>query len=139
MKVLVCGATGFIGRHLGRRLLSSGHTVVAVMRQASHGPVGDFASHAVTGDFSRDVSAADWLPRLAGVDVVVNAVGILRERGAQRFERLHVRGPIALFDACVQAGVPRVVQISALGADEQAQSAFHLSKRVADELSLIHI
>jgi uncharacterized protein YbjT (DUF2867 family) len=133
VKVLVCGASGFIGRHLGRRLLRSGHTVVAVMRHASNGPVGDFASHAVTGDFSRDVSAADWLPRLAGVDVVVNAVGILRERGEQRFERLHVRGPIALFDACVQAGVPRVVQISALGADEQAQSAFHLSKRMADQ------
>jgi len=133
VRVLICGASGFIGRHLGRCLLLRGHTVVAVVRHPTGVHSAGFASQAVAGDFSRDLTPADWVPRLAGIDVVVNAVGILREHGNQRFEQLHVRGPMALFDACVQADVQRVLQISALGADAAAHSAYHLSKRAADD------
>jgi uncharacterized protein YbjT (DUF2867 family) len=86
----------------------------------------------VQADFARDLDAAAWLPRLASVDAVINAVGIFREHGEQTFQALHVEAPIALFDACVQAKVARVIQISALGADAQARSAYHLSKRRAD-------
>jgi uncharacterized protein YbjT (DUF2867 family) len=132
MRILICGATGFLGRHLGRRLLQAGHTVVALARHAPRSAIGDFATEVVTGDMGRDIHPAAWLPRLAGIDAVVNAVGILREQGPQRFEDLHVRGPMALFDACAQAGVARVVQISALGADDEARSRYHLSKREAD-------
>lgn len=90
----------------------------------------------VQADLGRDRDPADWLPRLKGVDVVINAVGILRESGGQRFRDLHVEGPRALFLACTEAGVRRVVQISALGADAGARSAYHLSKREADEFLL---
>jgi uncharacterized protein YbjT (DUF2867 family) len=45
---------------------------------------------------------------------------------------LHTRAPIALFSACKQVGVRRIVQISAVGADDAAFSAYHLSKRAAD-------
>jgi uncharacterized protein YbjT (DUF2867 family) len=48
---------------------------------------------------------------------VINAVGILIQTKAQPFSALHEKAPQALFDACVLAGVDRVVQISALGAD----------------------
>jgi uncharacterized protein YbjT (DUF2867 family) len=48
------------------------------------------------------------------------------------FMQVHEVAPRALFQACEQAGVRRVVQVSALGADQQARSAFHLSKRSAD-------
>ena len=68
--------------------------------------------------------------------MVVNAVGILRETKEQRFDILHGAAPRALFEACVAAGVRRVVQISALGADAGAHSAYHLSKRAADEFLL---
>lgn len=87
-------------------------------------------------DLGRDLRPEDWRERLAGVDAVVNAVGILRERGAQRFATLHVAGPRALFEACAAAGVRRVVQISALGADEAARSAYHQSKKAADDFLL---
>ncbi|HVG04698.1 MAG TPA: SDR family oxidoreductase, partial [Burkholderiaceae bacterium] len=88
---------------------------------------------AMNVDFTRDFDPATWQPKLAGIDAVVNAVGILRERRSQTFDALHVRAPRALFAACVDAGVTRVVQISALGADENAISAYHSSKRLADE------
>jgi uncharacterized protein YbjT (DUF2867 family) len=84
-------------------------------------------------DFTRDHDPQAWLPRLRGVDAVINAAGILRERGSQTFASLHVQAPCALFSACAQARVERVVNISALGADENARTAYHVSKRQADE------
>lgn len=132
MHVLLCGATGFIGRHLGRRLLDAGHTVVAVARDPQRVDR-RFASRAVAGDLAADLTVQPWLARLAGIDAVVNAAGILREQGSQRFDTLHVRGPKALFEACVEGGVPRVVQVSALGADAQSRSLYHRSKHAADE------
>lgn len=131
MHVLLTGASGFIGRHLAETLLEHGHRVHAAGRRA--GPAGTVH---VPADLSRDHDHSVWLPRLDGVDAVVNAVGILREQGAQTFTALHVRAPRALFAACVRAGVRRVVQVSALGADAQAQSAYHLTKRDADEFLL---
>ena len=129
--MLVSGATGFIGAHLVGALRARGHTVVAAARrpQALLERFPDLQVVAV--DYRRDQSPRDWLPLLADVEAVVNAVGIFRE-GAARFEDLHVSGPRALFDACVEAGVRRVIQISALGADEGAQTDYHRSKHTAD-------
>lgn len=134
MKVLLTGATGFIGRHLAAALTQAGHEVVAVVRRPGRALPG--VGSQIEGDFTRNLRPADWLPRLAGIDVVVNAAGILREHGTQRFDTLHKAGPIALFNACAAAGVRRVVQISALGADGQAQSRYHLSKKAADDALL---
>jgi uncharacterized protein YbjT (DUF2867 family) len=120
MKILLTGASGFIGGALSRALKCQGHTLVPVSRR-----------HGV--DFSRMQAAADWRPLLAGVDAVVNAVGIIAEGGGQRFDVLHRHAPQALFNACQQAGVHKVIQISALGADERAVTAYHLSKRAADD------
>ena len=83
-------------------------------------------------DFAHDTHQTDWLPRLRGIDAVVNAVGIFAEHGAQTFRRIHTQTPRALFAACRAAGITRAVQISALGADEHATSRFHRSKRAGD-------
>lgn len=120
MKILLTGASGFIGQNLVAALSQAGHDLVLVSRR--HGL-----------DFSEMQTAAQWRPWLTGVDAVINAVGIIGETGTQRFEALHTRAPMALFDACVEAGIRRVIQISALGADETAFSAYHLSKRAADD------
>jgi uncharacterized protein YbjT (DUF2867 family) len=87
----------------------------------------------VTIDYMRDHAVTDWLPRLQGVDVVINAIGILRDTRTATFQAVHEDAPIALFRACVQARVMKVVQISALGADAQAVSRYHLSKKRADD------
>ncbi len=126
MNVLLTGASGFIGRHLAGALRAAGYVVIAARRQIDAGTAD------VQADFTRDLSARDWLPKLAGIDAVINAVGILREHGAQTFERIHKRAPQALFTACVAAGVRRIVQISALGAD-RGTTRYFLSKRAADD------
>ncbi|AKJ27846.1 SDR family oxidoreductase [Caldimonas brevitalea] len=136
MIILLTGASGFIGSRICKALLEAGHHVVCAMRHPPESPAPGQPVRYFTADFERDVEVADWLPRLAGVDAVVNAAGILRETPGQRFETLHVRGPCALFAACAAAGVSRVVQISALGADEAATTGYHLSKKAADDYLL---
>ncbi|HJV84404.1 MAG TPA: SDR family oxidoreductase [Noviherbaspirillum sp.] len=129
--VLLTGASGFIGRYLARALVASQHKVICVSRHprtTSHPPV-----RTIAADFTRDFDIEDWLPRVRDVDVAINAVGIIRERGAQTFEAIHERAPAALFAACAASKVRLVVQISALGADEHARSRYHLSKKIADD------
>ena len=129
MRVLVCGADGFLGRHLSAALTARGHVVV----RGVHHPrlPGDIAI-----DYRADVAAATWLPRLAGIDGVVNAIGILRELRPGDFDAIHHLAPAALFEACGQAGVTRVVQISALGLIE---TPYLTTKRAADRALLAHV
>lgn len=124
MRILVCGANGFIGAALCARLERERHQVLRGVREP-RGPC------EVAIDYTADLTPEHWLPRLRGVDVVINAVGIIVERGVQTFERLHYQTPVALFCACQEAGVQHVVQISALGADA-GDPAYFRSKSRAD-------
>lgn len=126
MIVLVTGSSGFIGRHLTEALRARGHCVIEVRRRVSD------SARQVEADFTRDLRPEAWIAKLANVDCVINAVGILRERGDQTFERIHALAPSALFEACARAGVRRVIQISALGADS-GTSGYFASKHAADE------
>lgn len=126
MVILVTGATGFIGCRLVAALRAAGHRVIAASRRS------DTSADSVAVDFTRDFDSGTWVPKLNGVDVVINAVGILREHGAQTYESIHARAPIALFAACAKAGVKKVIQISALGADS-GRTGYFTSKHAADE------
>lgn len=124
MNILVCGAHGFIGSALCASLERRGHRVVKGVRHATH-------ADEIQIDFAALPDSSTLRAQLDGFDAVVNAVGILLEHGEQTFDAVHVRGPIALFDACQQAGVKRVVQISALGVETGAAPYF-TSKLAAD-------
>jgi uncharacterized protein YbjT (DUF2867 family) len=118
---------------LCRALAGRGHVVIAgVHRRSGDTPPARGIAGEVAMDFVRDVDAAAWRPRLRGIDAVVNTVGLIRRRGDATFERVHVAAARALFEACAQAGIVHVVQVSALGADAGAQSAYHRTKRAAD-------
>ena len=127
MHILLTGSTGFIGRSVAAALARAGHTVhggVSGRRPAS-------GALDVPMDFARDTTPAAWLPRLAGIDAVVNAVGVLRDTPARPIDAIHHRAPAALFDACAEAGVRRVVHISALGI-EANDTRYARTKRAAD-------
>ncbi|GAB2473702.1 hypothetical protein GCM10027082_26340 [Comamonas humi] len=118
--VLLCGAQGFIGHNLARRLQQRGYQVRAASRR-SQPPV----------DFARMRSAADWRPHLQGVDLVVNAVGSLRGTAQAPLSAVHAQAPMALFDACAELGIRRVLQLSALGV-EGNDTDYARTKREAD-------
>lgn len=121
MKILLTGASGFIGRHIAAALNSAGHEVIPATR--AHGC-----------DFNHMLAEGDWLEHLHGVEAVINSVGIIAESHAQTFAHLHTHAPVALFKACVRVGVKRVIQISALGADEAAFTPYQQSKKAADDV-----
>ena len=133
MVVLLAGAGGFLGGRLAAALARAGHEVVCALRDPAVARARGLPGRAIAADFAHDHDPAVWTPRLAGVDIVINAVGILRETPAQRFADIHVAAPRALFSACMAAGVRRVLQVSALGADDAARSAYHRSKKAADD------
>lgn len=124
MRILICGASGFLGQALEKHLRSTGHHVVRGMRRPQH-----------PGDLRFDFATTDidaWVEQLADIDAVINCVGIFTESDGKRFIDLHQRGPCALFSACVTAGVRRVVQISAFGAAD-GKAPYFSSKQAADE------
>jgi len=129
MRILLTGASGFIGRAVAQALRERGHAVVRVLRRPPRG-----ADDVVQADFSGVPRRGWWLAYLVGIDAVVNAVGILREQAGQTFRALHTDAPVELFQACAAAGVRTVVQVSALGADESARTAYHRSKKAADDV-----
>ena len=133
MNILLTGATGFIGNHLLSTLLRQGHQVTACCRHPQHLLITAENLTPLALDFAVSNTVADWLPHLNNIDAVINCVGIIAETKTQTFAKLHSEAPIALFQAAAQSGVKKVLQISALGADDHAQSPYHLSKRAADD------
>ena len=136
MLIFVTGAQGFIGRALVAALRARGHAVLAGVHRRNPA---QRDVHLVEVDFTRDLDPGLWAPRLAGVDAVCNTVGILREHGTQTFARVHVDAAVALFDACARLRIQRVVQLSALGADAEATTDYHRTKRAADDALLARI
>lgn len=133
MRILITGADGFIGRHLIRALTKAGHEVLCCVRNPKRAEKLLPGLRYIACDFSRDRSRSAWIPRLQGVEAVINAAGIIRQQRGQTFDAIHHETPCALFDACESTGVKKVIQISALGADDRAETQFHLSKKKADD------
>ena len=133
MRVLVLGASGLIGSSVAARLLAERHEVVAATRrQQPHENL--LHATAVTIDIARARDPADWLPHLCAVDAVVNCAGVLQDGPGDSTTGVHRDGMAALFAACEQAGVRRLVHISALGVDRNPTTAFARTKLAGDEL-----
>jgi len=125
--VLLTGASGFIGRHIEAALKQAGYRVLRGV-SAKHCGADDIAI-----DFAKD-SESDWQRRFYQnpIEIVINAVGVLRSSRARPIEATHQSGPIALFNACTEHNVKRVIQISALGIEDNPTD-YARTKRAADE------
>lgn len=125
MKILICGATGFVGRHLTSALQAAGHRLVRGIRKPTQ--VDDIAV-----DYCTDRTKEAWIPKLVDIEVVINAVGVLRDSINQPMKLLLEQTPIALFSACQEAGVKRIVQISALGIDKGIETPYFQTRRAPE-------
>lgn len=130
MKIFLTGGTGFIGGHLRRELLQKGHQIRLLTRRREEGL--EDGVEQVEGDVTR---VDTFTGKVKGCDAVINLVGIIREfpgRGIT-FERLHVGATRNVINAARDAGVQRLLQMSALGTRPSAVSGYHRSKFRAEE------
>ena len=123
MRVLVTGAYGLIGSAILARLHRDGHQLIAAGRALDEARPRFPYPTWIHADFARLTTADAWRPLLTNIDAVVNCVGVLQDGGRDNMQAVQVEGTCALFDACVQAGVRRVVHISAVGASPRRQKA----------------
>ena len=135
--VTVFGGSGFLGRHVVRALANRNYLIrVAVRRPELTGylqPLGRVGQiHAVQANvrFPQSIEAA-----VRDADVVINLVGILFERGRQRFDAVQAEGAGAVAQAANAAG-SRLIHVSAIGADENSVSDYARSKAVGEWLVL---
>jgi uncharacterized protein YbjT (DUF2867 family) len=135
MTVVVFGGSGFIGRHLVARLATRGARIIVPTRRLERAR--DLALlprvEAVEGDMFDDAFLARVL---AGCDAAINLVGVLHSKPGKpygpQFARAHVELPRRLAAACAAAGVPRLLHMSALGADVNGPSMYQRSKAAGE-------
>jgi NADH dehydrogenase len=128
--ITVFGGSGFVGRHVVRALAREGYRV----RVASRRPhiAQDLRVMGVVGQVQL-VQANVRVPAsveraLENASGVVNLVGVLNENGRQTFSRLHAQGAKTIAEAAAKAGIERMVQISAIGADTDSPSRYARTK-----------
>jgi uncharacterized protein YbjT (DUF2867 family) len=129
MNVLVTGASGYIGQNLIKGLIHTEHNLTACINKKELA----FKVKVLKLDFTEMLQSSDWLPYLIGIDIVINCVGVIHENKKNSFDVMHTKAPIALFKACEKIKVKRVIQVSALGADDFAIVSYQKSKKQADD------
>jgi NADH dehydrogenase len=130
----VFGGSGFLGRHIVRALAREGWRVRVAVRRPDLagflrplGAVGQIEAVQANLRFPESVKAA-----IEGADAVVNAAGIKRQSGRQRYEAVHVLGAGAIARAAAAQGVGALVHISGIGADAASRNRYIASKGLGE-------
>jgi uncharacterized protein YbjT (DUF2867 family) len=132
LRVMVTGATGLIGSALTARLISAGHKVSGVARNVKEAARRFPTAQWRTSDIAHMTQSGLWVPYLDGVDAIVNCAGVLQDGPEDSTRGVHADGIAALFAACEQTGVRRVVHFSAIGVDRQTPTEFSRTKLEGD-------
>ena len=133
MRIVVLGGTGQLGWPLLLKMAEQcpGEEIIGTSRT---GMPEDWVDSRVSW-MTFDPFADNWT-KLGRVDVLVNAIGIIRERGDMTFEKVHIELTRNILAARGAMGTPRIVQISALGADPDHEVDFLRTKGLADGILL---
>ena len=135
---VVFGATGFIGRYVVNRMARCGWRVRVPCRNPDKAlflkPFGEPGQVSpVLANIRDDATVA---AAVAGADIVVNLVGILAESGKNTFDAVHRQSAERIAKAAAAAGVGRLIQISAIGADPNSPSAYARTKAEGEQAVL---
>ena len=131
MKVLLTGASGFVGTHVQKALLDDGHTIRCLVHSKKNIPR-QTGVETVTGDITQPNSLKQ---ALKDCDAIIHLVAIIEENKSKgiTFDKLNLEGTVNLADTAVKNGVNRFIYISALGADPNGPTAYFQSKGKAEE------
>src|ERR1700722_12191961 len=134
-QIAVLGGPGFIGRYVVKHLAERGEVLAVGSRHATaakflklKGDVGQVGLVNIAIDDEATLSAF-----LAGKDALINCVGILSEHRTQSFDLVHHAAPARLARLAREAGVARLVHVSAIGADPRSGSAYARSKAAGEQ------
>ncbi|KIT15112.1 complex I NDUFA9 subunit family protein [Jannaschia aquimarina] len=137
----IYGGSGFVGRYIARRLAKAGWRVRVACRRPNeahfvrmYGSVGQ-----VEPVFANIRDDASTRAAMMGADVVVNCVGILAEAGKNNFDAVQAEGAERIARIGAELGVARMVQISAIGADDESDSDYSRTKAEGEEAVLQHL
>jgi len=136
-RVMVTGATGFVGRAVVRELLAKGLRPVCLVRsaeklRAQHPEVDPERFTPIVGSL-KDRGALREAADVSQAAIHLVGIIIARPLRGQTFAAIHMRGTANVVDAVQQAGIRRYVHMSALGARPDARSTYHRTKWTAEE------
>ncbi|OGT49061.1 MAG: hypothetical protein A3E82_01425 [Gammaproteobacteria bacterium RIFCSPHIGHO2_12_FULL_38_11] len=131
MNILITGGNGFVAREIINRLSSLGHQLTVCVRKLSDCVLSDPNIKTIQTDFHLNTEKSCWLPYLSKIDVVINCVGVFQTLTSKAMWDIHYHAPRALFDACQETGVKKIIHISALGIDKN-NADYAKSKMVAE-------
>lgn len=136
-RVCVLGGGGFVGRSLVPELAASGRDVTVITRRPER------HRYLLTSPGVRLIKAnvhdlAVLEQQFAGMDAVINLIGILNEFRYQKFRDVHVTLPANIMRACGKTGVPRLLHMSALNADTGTGMSEYLRTKGEAE-QLLHV
>ncbi len=132
--VTLFGGSGFVGRYAARALVKEGYRVrLAVRRPHLAGDARLAGTPGWVDVVQANIRNRDSVDRaVEGAVAVVNLVGILFEKGPQSFEAAQRDGAANVAEACAAAGIERLVQISAIGANADSKSDYARTKAEAE-------
>lgn len=131
MQVFLTGATGFVGRHLLKRLVADGHSVRALVRFPPKTRSSD--SDRIEFVYGDVVNGSGLDDGMKGCDAVIHLVGIIVETGKATFERVHHLGTRNVVDAARRNRISHFIQMSALGVRADGVSEYQTSKWKGEE------
>jgi len=136
--VTILGGSGFVGRYVARRMAQAGWRVRVATRRPNenlfvrtYGSVGQVEPVLCNIRDEASVRAA-----VAGCDAVINCAGILTESGKNSFAAVQADGAGMVARVAAEAGVARLVHISAIGADAAAESQYARTKAAGEQAVL---
>ena len=134
MKIAITGGTGFVGRHLARRLTAKGHQVVLISRGVDHrdATIRELAGATFAAFGTSDPIALSQA--FEGCDAVAHLGGINREIGQQTYTNVHIQSTRNVVEAANAAGVTKILLLSFLRARPDCGSPYHESKFAAEEI-----
>ncbi len=138
MRIFVTGSTGFIASQIISELETHGHDVIRGLRKKP----ADYninKNKYMLCDFNKDITSDIWIKKLEeknqekNIDIVINAAGILQNTRRNNIQSIQTLAPIALFKACEKIGIKKIIQLSALGADDAAQTEYASTKKASED------
>ncbi len=132
-KLLITGATGFVGKYVVREALKRKYEIHLIVRnpEKAKSLFRDNVNVYALRDFT-DLNSLRRILQNANPDYLIHLIGIIQERKGNTFLKVHFEHSKALYTVLKDIPVKRIAHMSALGVDEKAPSKYHITKLMAE-------